>query len=316
MEYHPYSNIWPLLEGEDFEKLKADIKANGLRMNLITYQGKLLDGRNRERACEAVGVPARYAAAQVATDDEALDLVVSLNEHRRHLSIEQRAFAADSLATLRNGSNQFMAKNKGLAPARPSNSETKSLQDAAALIGVSVGSAARARAIRTYGDETDVADVLAGRTTLAARAEKLTKNKSHLTKTKKKPKSNGEQRSHIPNNNLGTLQALTREQVDPEFKGTPTEFMDRFGHVQTTTAIERATAHLNTYASYMRTLMKAGQGLPSWPAIDAYWLDKLREPNRHDIAKLTEALEYFRPIIATAEALLASAVVAAKKKQE
>jgi len=112
------------------------------------------------------------------------------------------------------------------------------------------------------------------------------------------------------------LKALTREQVDPEFKGTPTEFMDRFGHVQTTTAIEKASAHLNTYATYMRTLMKAAQGLPSWPEIDAYWLDKLREPNRHDIAKLTEALEYIRPIVATAEALLACAVVAAKKKQE
>jgi len=313
MEYHPYSNIWPLLEGDDFEKLKADIKANGLRMNLITYQGKLLDGRNRERACEAVGVSARYAAAEVTTDDEALSLVVSLNEHRRHLSLEHRAFAAAALATLRNGTNQFVVKLEGIARAIPLNSETKCLQDAADLIGVSRGSAARARAIITLGDETDIGDVLSGKTNLAKRAKKLTSQKG--LRPSAKP-SIARKRDFIPNNNLSTLKALTREQVDPEFKGTPTEFMDRFGHVQTTTAIEKASAHLNTYATYMRTLMKAAQGLPSWPEIDAYWLDKLREPNRHDIAKLTEALEYIRPIVATAEALLACAVVAAKKKQE
>jgi len=315
MEYHPYSNIWPLLDGDDFEKLKADIKVNGLRMNLITYQGKLLDGRNRERACEAAGVPARYAAAQVKTDDEALDLVISLNEHRRHLSIEQKAFAAAALATLKqHGSNQFATRFKDSARAESSFSDTKSLQDAAEQIGVSVGSAARARAIRTYGDETDVADVLAGRTTLAVRAKKLTKEKGLRGATRKKSKPIIGLRSFIPNNNLSTLKALTPKEVDPEFTGTHIEFIDRHGHVQTTTAIEKATAHLNTYATYMRTLMKAAQGLPSWPAIDDYWLDKLREPNRHDLAKLTEALEYLRPIIATAEAMLARAVDAAKKK--
>jgi ParB-like chromosome segregation protein Spo0J len=314
MKYHPYSNIWPLLEGEDFEELKADIKANGLRMNLITYQGMLLDGRNRERACEAVNMPARYAAAQVTSDDEALTLVISLNEHRRHLSLEQRAFAAEALATLKNGSNQFAVRIEGVSQEIPSNSGANRLQSAAELIGVSLASVKRARAIRTYGNETDVADVINGKTTLAARAIKLVQNNSRPSK--KKPKPNIERRSFVPNNRLSTLKALTREQVDPEFKGTPTEFMDRFGHVQTTTAIEKASAHLNTYATYMRTLMKTAQTLPSWPAIDAYWLDKLREPNRHDIAKLTEALEYLRPLIATAEALLAAAVIAAKNKPE
>jgi hypothetical protein len=313
MEYHPYSNIWPLLEGEDFEELKADIKANGLRMDLITYQDKLLDGRNRERACEALGVPARYAAAQVTSDDEALNLVVSLNEHRRHLSVAQRAFAAERLATIRNGSNQFVAKFEGLSNERPMNSDTKTLRSAADRLGVSLGSVARARTIRLNGDETDVADVISGRTTLGARAKKLSLKTRGIKKSRTKPESGS--RSFIPNSNLSTLKALTREQVDPEFTGTPTEFMDRFGHVQTTTAIQKASAHLNTYATYMRTLAKAAQGLSGWPVIDAYWLEKLREPNRHDIAKLTEALEYLRPIIATAEAMLARAVAAEKKKQ-
>jgi len=80
MKHHPYTEIWPLMSGDDFEKFKADIKANGLRMDVITYKGMVLDGRNRERACEAVGVTVRYADAGVGTDADALALVVSLNE--------------------------------------------------------------------------------------------------------------------------------------------------------------------------------------------------------------------------------------------
>ena len=106
MEYHRYSEIWPLLEGDAFEKIKADIKANGQKYDILTYQGQVLDGRNRERACQAIGVTARYSDAGVTTDEAALKLVISLNEHRRHLSVAERAFAAEKLATLQHGSNQ------------------------------------------------------------------------------------------------------------------------------------------------------------------------------------------------------------------
>jgi ParB-like chromosome segregation protein Spo0J len=56
LEFHPLADIFPLLEGEEFNNLVSDIKANGLHEAIIVYEDKILDGRNRYRALLALGI--------------------------------------------------------------------------------------------------------------------------------------------------------------------------------------------------------------------------------------------------------------------
>ena len=57
LEFHPIADLFPLMEGQEFDDLVADIRAHGVREKVTLFEGKVLDGRNRYRASNAAGVP-------------------------------------------------------------------------------------------------------------------------------------------------------------------------------------------------------------------------------------------------------------------
>jgi hypothetical protein len=100
MEFHEIANIFPLMDGPEFAALVDDIKQNGLIEHIITYDNKIVDGRNRYRACVAAGVEPRFEAWR-PNGVSLTKWVISKNLHRRHLTSGQRAVCAlDSLPWL------------------------------------------------------------------------------------------------------------------------------------------------------------------------------------------------------------------------
>jgi ParB-like chromosome segregation protein Spo0J len=89
LDPHPLSALFPPISDEDFGKLAADIKLNGLHQPIVRYQGKILDGNNRYRACELVKVVPKFADFN-GDDAAARNYVISANIHRRHLHPDQR----------------------------------------------------------------------------------------------------------------------------------------------------------------------------------------------------------------------------------
>lgn len=85
MNAHPYADAWPMLGDDDLAELAADIRTNGLRDAIVTYDGLILDGRNRVAACELAEVDPVFTEFE-GTDDDALAFVQSVNNARRHQS--------------------------------------------------------------------------------------------------------------------------------------------------------------------------------------------------------------------------------------
>lgn len=157
LQFHPLADLFPLLEGADFEEVVADVRARGVREPIWIHQGQILDGRNRYRASQVAGVA---CPTRTYDGDDPVRFVVSLNLKRRHLTESQRAMVAAKLATLRSGDNQY---REGLPIGRSSE-----------LLNVSARSVARARDVREGGAPELVRAVEAGAVSVSAAADVAT----------------------------------------------------------------------------------------------------------------------------------------------
>ena len=91
-EYHEVANIFPMMSADEFSALVKDIRANGQRQPIYIHDGKIVDGRNRYRACQQLGIdPDTRVWDGVGS---LVSFVVSLNLQRRHLTSSQKAVVA------------------------------------------------------------------------------------------------------------------------------------------------------------------------------------------------------------------------------
>ena len=88
MKSHPAADFFPVLTDKAYESFKADIAKNGLRELIVTCDGMILDGRNRYRACNELGIKPKYWEYK---DDSPIAFAWSLNRERRHLNKSQLA---------------------------------------------------------------------------------------------------------------------------------------------------------------------------------------------------------------------------------
>jgi protein gp37/ParB-like chromosome segregation protein Spo0J len=92
---HPLAEAFPLIEGEEFEKLVQDIREHGLwtPIMLTADESTIVDGRNRYRACiEALVDPVFKSLPESFTEKQIGDYILSENLHRRHMNAGQVAF--------------------------------------------------------------------------------------------------------------------------------------------------------------------------------------------------------------------------------
>jgi ParB-like chromosome segregation protein Spo0J len=140
MRGHPLADLFPLMEGTDFDALVADIEANGQREPIMLFEDKILDGRNRWHACKKAGIEPKTKEYR---GNDPLAYVISLNLKRRHLNESQRAIVAAKLAMLKHGGDRISEQAANLPVATQ--------EQAATLLNVSERSVRSARAVLDKG---------------------------------------------------------------------------------------------------------------------------------------------------------------------
>ena len=93
LEFHPLANGYPMASDDELEGIIDSIETVGQLDNIILYDGKILDGRNRYLACQALKIEPKMEVF-FGSYDEAMALSNAKNASRRHLTGGQKAFTA------------------------------------------------------------------------------------------------------------------------------------------------------------------------------------------------------------------------------
>ncbi|TDQ75492.1 Spo0J and IME4 domain-containing protein [Paraburkholderia silvatlantica] len=163
---HSAAALFPPMSDEEFAELKADIEKNGQQMEILVYRNKIVDGRQRLRACHELGIePAYKDVGKLDVPTQAF--IVSQNLHRRHLSGSQRSMIAAKLSNTKKGANQHTA-------------EAVSQKQAAEACKVSVDSVQRAAKVLESGHEGLIQSVESGKLDVSNAAAMITLSRDEL----------------------------------------------------------------------------------------------------------------------------------------
>ncbi|MGC2779765.1 MAG: MT-A70 family methyltransferase [Bradyrhizobium sp.] len=189
LSVHPYADLFPLIEGQEFYDFAEDIRSAGLADRIDILDGAILDGRNRYRALvwimstgeplgdgwDAVDLHGKplpltqldpetsvlFRQFRPENDGNPLDYVLSKNFRRRHLTDDQRRMVGAKLVTLK----------QGRPAAETSQIANISREQAARMTQSDVAGIDRARAVIAHAAPEISQAVEQGRVSVAAAAE-------------------------------------------------------------------------------------------------------------------------------------------------
>ena len=232
-DVHPLADALPALRTKEYQELRADIQTHGLLEPITLFEGKVLDGRNRLRACEEAGIEPQFVQY---TGTNPAAFVLSKNVTRRHLTASQKAMAVVKMSEvvvqlqMQAEARKHKSLNKGHKsplPSRDGNSDERATSEHGAeandsqeaepaqrdkkhdnttaaqlgqLADVSEKTVERAKYVHDHGTPDDVKEVECGEKSVKRKAREVRQrqenNKSGNQTSAEKP--GPEQEEHRP----------------------------------------------------------------------------------------------------------------------
>ncbi len=213
-EVHPVAALFPYIEGDAFREFVEDIRVNGQREPVVLDpEGRLLDGRNRARACQALGIDVKETRY---SGDDAEAWIISHNVHRRHLTESQRSMIAAKLANLPNGVRSDRADLPSPIGKGSKSTPVTRIRDAAAALNVGASSVSRAKTVLNSGDADLIKSVETGETSVYKAEQQVKATKPAAARRPSAPPRFGPRRKHLHvidamTNNLAGVVITARE---------------------------------------------------------------------------------------------------------
>ena len=153
---HRFADFIPVADDKDQFALRESIKTIGLLDPIVLFEGAILDGRHRFKACSVVGVEPRFVDFE-GDEEAALQFVLARNIARRQLSTIQKL-------TLREKLMPEINRLKAAAQARmeagtaPSQGGGRVVEAVADMIGVGTTTIKQFDAVKKMAETSEEAD--------------------------------------------------------------------------------------------------------------------------------------------------------------
>lgn len=93
---HPAIKLFPEMNDEQFQWLKQSIKRYGLRQRIVLWEGQIVDGRARLKACIETSVSPAFMELHELQDP--YEYAIDANLNRRHFSEVEAAAVVENIA--------------------------------------------------------------------------------------------------------------------------------------------------------------------------------------------------------------------------
>ncbi len=153
---HRFADFIPVADDKDQYALRQSITDIGLLEPIVLFEGAILDGRHRYKACCVVGIEPRFTEFE-GNEEQALQFVLAKNIARRQLSTVQKL-------TLREKLMPEIARLKVAAQARmeagtaPSQGGGRVVEAVADMIGVGTTTIKQFDAVKRMAEDSPEAD--------------------------------------------------------------------------------------------------------------------------------------------------------------
>ena len=138
-ELHELCEIIPSMDDSEYLALVSDIRDNGLLNPIIVFEGKILDGRHRYKACVELDLEPSFVEY---TGNKPSSFVRSVNLERRHFEKSQRSMIISLLQNWDNSHPAYRVKKEVVI-----NNHLSTTADRARDAGVSISTQKKSDAI-------------------------------------------------------------------------------------------------------------------------------------------------------------------------